>query len=254
MVIRHFPSVAPPEPDVTATLGPSEIVQFPSHEIELVVADGRSRGERRVVQGLHASIGTGPNNDLRLRDRRVSRLHCEVVARDDYYLLRDMGSKNGTMLGQYGLCRQEKQTILIRPGLDGNDLRETLLHEMCHIGSTGHGKRFQAKLARLASLGERWAEEQRASYEEACRSSLTVTAIIRHTIDDWVWQCADIPWIQIRRLLAREVGLSPNRLIKAAPWVRRVWQREVAEWRVSEHKREMLRAKLSRETSLPRNS
>ncbi len=152
--------------------------------------------------------------------------------------------------GQYGLCRQEKQTILIRPGLDGNDLRETLLHEMCHIGSTGHGKRFQAKLARLASLGERWAEEQRASYEEACRSSLTVTAIIRHTIDDWVWQCADIPWIQIRRLLAREVGLSPNRLIKAAPWVRRVWQREVAEWRFSEHKREMLRAKLSS----PRNS
>ncbi len=156
--------------------------------------------------------------------------------------------------GQYGLCRQEKQTILIRPGLDGNDLRETLLHEMCHIGSTGHGKRFQAKLARLESLGEKWAEKQRASYEEACRSASPITANIRHTIDDWVWQCADIPWTQIRKLLAREVGLSPNRLIKAAPWVRRVWQREVAEWRFSEHKREMLRAKLSRETTLPRNS
>jgi len=81
--------------------------------------------------------------------------------------------------GQFGLCRQEKQTILIRPGLDGNDLRETLLHEMCHIGSTGHGKRFQAKLARLESLGEKWAEKQRAGYEEACRSSMTVTANIQ---------------------------------------------------------------------------
>ena len=154
---------------------------------------------------------------------------------------------------QHGICLPEKQTILIHSGVIGYDLRETLLHEMCHIGSIGHGKRFQAKLARLASLGEKWAEKQRASYEEACRFSLTVTANIRHTLDDLVWQCADIPWIQIRRSLAREVGLSPNRLIKTAPWVRRVWQREVAEWRVSKRKQETLRAKISQETSIPRN-
>ena len=155
---------------------------------------------------------------------------------------------------QYGECFPEKETILIQRGLTGDELRQALLHEMCHIRSIGHGKRFQAKLAHLASLGEQWAEEQRAGYEEACQFSLSTTANIRHIIQDWTGQCADIPWIQIRRLLAREVGLSPNHLIKTAPWVRRVWQREVAAWRTHERNWEILKAKISQETPPTRNS
>ena len=154
---------------------------------------------------------------------------------------------------QRGECLPEKRTILIHRGLTGNELRQALLHEMCHIGSVRHGKRFQAKLIRLASLGEKWAEGERAGYEEAIINSPPITANIRHIIQDWAWQCADIPWIKIRRMLAREVGLPPSRLVKVAPWARQVWQREVVEWRADERMREINRAKISQATSLPRD-
>ena len=39
--------------------------------------------------------------------------------------------------------------------------RQAMLHEMCHIGAPWHGRRFQAKLAKLAAAGEAWAETLR---------------------------------------------------------------------------------------------
>jgi len=65
--------------------------------------------------------------------------------------------------GQEGECKPTARTILLATPLKGDPqkLRQVLLHEMCHIGSPGHGLRFQAKLARLAANGESWAEELR---------------------------------------------------------------------------------------------
>jgi len=108
---NHFPSVAPPAAEITATLGPAEVVHFPLHHIELVVTDGRDKGAVCKVSGLRATIGTGAGSDLRVHDKRVSRCHCEVVARDGFYVLRDLGSKNGTMLN--GLRIFE---VVIAPG------------------------------------------------------------------------------------------------------------------------------------------
>ncbi|MGH7860263.1 MAG: hypothetical protein ACREQY_23285 [Candidatus Binatia bacterium] len=44
-------------------------------------------------------------------------------------------------------------------GLDPEGERQALLHQMCHIGSPGHGRAFQRKLARLARMGEAWGEK-----------------------------------------------------------------------------------------------
>ena len=63
--------------------------------------------------------------------------------------------------GEYGCIDEEEQTIWI---CHAANLRTTLLHEMCHIGTPGHGRAFRAKLRRLAALGERWAREERAYY------------------------------------------------------------------------------------------
>ena len=60
----------------------------------------------------------------------------------------------GNLLGE---CLTDRKLIRIAPSLKGkpDQLRRTLLHEMCHIGTgTGHGKRFQAALMRLAEQGE----------------------------------------------------------------------------------------------------
>ncbi|MFI9628368.1 DUF1707 and FHA domain-containing protein [Streptomyces sp. NPDC052042] len=41
-------------------------------------------------------IGRDPGNGLRLNHESVSRLHAELIARDGRWLLRDLGSTNGT--------------------------------------------------------------------------------------------------------------------------------------------------------------
>ena len=63
--------------------------------------------------------------------------------------------------GEYGSINAEEQTIWL---CQCADRRTTLLHEMCHIGTPGHGRAFRAKLKRLAALGESWARTERAYY------------------------------------------------------------------------------------------
>ncbi len=57
---------------------------------------GRSfRFERHLVR-----IGTDPANDLSLADKYMSARHAELQVADDGFLLRDVGSTNGTWLGK----------------------------------------------------------------------------------------------------------------------------------------------------------
>ena len=48
--------------------------------------------------GARCRIGTHESNDLRLDDPRVSRFHCEIVVDDASARVRDLGSRNGTIL------------------------------------------------------------------------------------------------------------------------------------------------------------
>jgi transcriptional regulator with PAS, ATPase and Fis domain len=68
--------------------------------IELTVVEGPSRGARVTVPGQTARIGSGEGNLLRLDDRAVSRLHCELSVRADCITVRDSGSTNGTFIGE----------------------------------------------------------------------------------------------------------------------------------------------------------
>src|SRR5262249_31922761 len=61
--------------------------------------DGPDRGKRAVSQGVELAIGTGVGNDLQLTDGSVSRHHCTLAATDHGLELRDLGSTNGTLLG-----------------------------------------------------------------------------------------------------------------------------------------------------------
>ena len=69
-----------------------------------------------------------------------------------------MGPSQG---GEYGWIDERAHTIWLS---DPSRPRETLLHEMCHIGTPGHGRRFRIKLRRLARMGEPWAHAERAYY------------------------------------------------------------------------------------------
>ncbi|UJR84705.1 sigma 54-interacting transcriptional regulator [Sandaracinus amylolyticus] len=64
----------------------------------LVILSGGQRGEERVVEGDVFRIGKSEGNDLVLADETVSRVHCEIARERKGYLLRDLGSTNGTLL------------------------------------------------------------------------------------------------------------------------------------------------------------
>ena len=44
------------------------------------------------------SLGRHPNNSIQLLDRIVSKEHCTIEARGGRYVLRDLGSLNGTFI------------------------------------------------------------------------------------------------------------------------------------------------------------
>lgn len=65
----------------------------------LVVRDGNKwRDVHRLTPGQVMSIGRAPSNRLVLRDEIASRNHCEVFLSGLVWTLRDLGSRNGTLI------------------------------------------------------------------------------------------------------------------------------------------------------------
>jgi hypothetical protein len=76
-------------------------------ENSVVLANGRARlqvvrgpdkGLSKDVHHLHVVVGTSSKCDLVLTDQSVSRRHFELGPSDNGYILRDLGSMNGTFL------------------------------------------------------------------------------------------------------------------------------------------------------------
>jgi DNA-binding NtrC family response regulator len=60
--------------------------------------------EKSYVLGLpHVRIGAGSSNDVVLEDAHASRFHCELRKTDQGWLIRDLGSLNGTRVGDVGI-------------------------------------------------------------------------------------------------------------------------------------------------------
>jgi DNA-binding NtrC family response regulator len=65
---------------------------------KLVVLSGAQKGAEISFLGEVLRIGKAAENDLQLTDENISRSHCEVRLDAQGYLLRDLGSTNGTTL------------------------------------------------------------------------------------------------------------------------------------------------------------
>jgi DNA-binding NtrC family response regulator len=67
-------------------------------QCRLSVVRGEARGQELVVAADVIRIGKARENDLVLPEETVSRVHCEILRDTRGYLLRDLGSTNGTFL------------------------------------------------------------------------------------------------------------------------------------------------------------
>ncbi|MCL1870471.1 MAG: FHA domain-containing protein [Promicromonosporaceae bacterium] len=114
-------SLPQPHPaDVTATLGrivvpPAEdlvprlpltsedaaaVGALPRHSALLVVQRGAGVGERFLLDSDRAVAGRSEKADIFLDDVTVSRKHAEFVREGDHFVVRDVGSLNGTYVNR----------------------------------------------------------------------------------------------------------------------------------------------------------
>lgn len=65
-------------------------------EVMLVVRQGPEIGTRFSLEGDQVTVGRVPGNDIQLDDVTVSRQHAVLVRQGAAWLVRDLGSLNGT--------------------------------------------------------------------------------------------------------------------------------------------------------------
>src|SRR5882724_8636782 len=87
---------------------------------------GPNKGEQAEFRESAVSVGRAADNMLCLGDgaRRVSSHHAEVIRRGEQFVLRDLGSTNGTMInGRRVMISELEQDDLIEFGAGGPLLR-----------------------------------------------------------------------------------------------------------------------------------
>ena len=82
-------------------------LQVPATGAALVVTSGHQAGTRYAITSTHVTVGRHPDSDIFLDDITVSRRHVELDQGSTGYVLRDVGSLNGTYLNGERLAEDE---------------------------------------------------------------------------------------------------------------------------------------------------
>ena len=85
-------------PAVTAPLRPTALRVIRRFSLQVVA--GPSAGRRWDGGSERCTVGSHPCNELVVEDPTVSRFHCELVVAGERVRVRDLGSRNGTALGE----------------------------------------------------------------------------------------------------------------------------------------------------------
>src|SRR5690349_9863910 len=80
---------------------PVKLSSFSYSRFRVRVVEGPDQGREVLSEGAELAIGTDGGNHLVLSDPTVSRHHCLITATPEGFLIRDLGSSNGTILGGY---------------------------------------------------------------------------------------------------------------------------------------------------------
>ncbi len=122
-----------------------------------------------------------------------------------------------------GYCDNRRRILYVVAGRDDETIRRTLLHEMCHVGSSAHGKVFCAKLRRLAEQGEAWAEDEARGLEE--QPWRQPAQLVRVRLEDIAEDMPETSWKDVLRYVARDMSRTQKEIRRIAPWGARVWKR-----------------------------
>ncbi len=84
------------EKKAKAAKAPAKRRGQPSH---VLVVEGQNAGERADLDQAPIIIGRGPDAAIRLDDDYVSTRHARIAASGDQWFVEDLGSTNGTYIG-----------------------------------------------------------------------------------------------------------------------------------------------------------
>jgi pSer/pThr/pTyr-binding forkhead associated (FHA) protein len=134
-----FGSSAPPEAtDAEPRLSAAEqaaVDALPVGSALLVVQRGPNAGARFLLDAERTTAGRKPDSDIFLDDVTVSRKHAEFVRRDGVFLVRDVGSLNGTYVQ-----RDRIEEAVLR---DGDEVQigkfRMVFHPSKRLGGAGPG-------------------------------------------------------------------------------------------------------------------
>jgi pSer/pThr/pTyr-binding forkhead associated (FHA) protein len=69
----------------------------------LQVFDSQSEEPQVFVAELPVTVGRGPEAEIRLDDWWISRAHCQIDEVDGSLVVRDLGSKHGTLVNRHSI-------------------------------------------------------------------------------------------------------------------------------------------------------
>lgn len=114
---------------------------------------GPNKGRRETFTAEQITVGRAPDNTLSFdgNERRVSSHHAEITRRGEHYLLRDLGSTNGTMInGRRVMASELKDEDMIEFGAGGPLLRFAVIAEEPPVEQTEAMQLAQASLTSSA--------------------------------------------------------------------------------------------------------
>ena len=96
---RIATTIDEPMDDLTPVVDRFEELEYVFQRFACRVTSGTSAGQWRVADGPELTIGSATGNDLEIGDPTISRHHCTVRVSAGGFEVRDLGSKNGTFVG-----------------------------------------------------------------------------------------------------------------------------------------------------------
>jgi pSer/pThr/pTyr-binding forkhead associated (FHA) protein len=75
---------------------------------KLVIARGSSKGKEFDITGAQFVIGRAAGCNLRPQSDAISRQHCALFNKDEKVIVKDLGSRNGTVLNGEKLTKSEE--------------------------------------------------------------------------------------------------------------------------------------------------
>lgn len=103
-------------PTVALHAAPKTGVTLPQRtegEEKLLILTGPLKWTESLLDKERCAIGSDPGNDIRLLDETVSRRHCEILRAPEGYVLRDLGSTNGTWMSGFRVTE-----AILHPGVE----------------------------------------------------------------------------------------------------------------------------------------